>query len=388
MISKHRPNGFTMLGFAIMVAGSLNASAQSSSAPSTDPLATGSWLEGIQTRYVSDVTFGDIDFRRYRPFQNPYAAITHALENMPAEKIELAVSRYGTSIPDGLSPFHSQTKPFGRPDGPLTQRAEYHFKTACASCPELVTISRGSINVRFRAAEGKPDSAAYSSLDLNKIGLSDFEKYPFLREVLELHSQMLNARNTQSYVYRRERAIHHGMQAVLNFIQSRGIRLSPYASDQLEAMSKFSLNERLNNVLQRDIRHETGIDPTADHINLRQRWDDRYPFESLSGQSVLMRSIVDSVFESGERKALAQAIRENYKARRAFAEYDFRAFRVSTEFRASFFSELPVEIIEQRLGPQPKYTPPIQWWKENERWLPAGRAAIIVPTCDGSFINM
>lgn len=388
MFTKQRSNGYAALGFALILIGSLQTMAQSPSAQTADPLATGSWLEGIQTRYVSDAAFEDIDFHRYRPFQNPYAAITHALEQMPAEKLDLAISRYGSSIPDGLSPFHSQTKPFGRPSGPLTQRAEYHFKTSCASCPALVTINRGNIGLRFRATDGKSESSQFVSLDLDKIGQSDFDKYPFLREVLELHSQMLNVRNTQSYVYRRERAIHHGLQAVLNFVQSRGVRLSPYAAKQLEAMAKVSLNGRLQHVIERDIRHETGIDPSADLVNLRRRWDDKYPFESLSGQSVLMRAIVDSVYESGAKQEQAKAIRENYLARKTYANYDFRVFRLSTEFRVSYVSDLPLDVIERRLGPQPKQVSPIKWWNESERWLPSGRSAIIIPTCDGSFIKM
>lgn len=380
--------GYSTFCHALVIASSVLVFTPRAFARPTDPLAVGNWLEGIQTHYVSDVAFEDSNFNRYRPFRNPYAAITQALENLPADKFNDAISRYGTAIPEGISPFHSQTKSFGMPTGGLTQRAEYHFKTTCVGCPALATFYPGGLGFRFRSSSERGENKEYVNLQLDQIGKAEFEKYPYLRELLELHSLMLNARNTQSYVYQRERAIHHGMQAVLNFIQTRGIQLSPYAAKQLEQMSKVSLNSRIQNIIGRDIRTETGIDPTADHINLRRRWDDKYPFESLSGQSVLMRAIVDSVFESGAKQESANAIRENYRARRAYAAYEFNVFNLNRKNAHPGAGPLPYDVVERHLGAAPKYVAPLKWWDATERWLPSGKVSIIVPTCEGSFIKM
>ena len=73
--------GYALLCNAIILLGSIQASAQA-----TNPLEAGSWLEGIQTRYVSDVVFHDIDFNRYTPYKNPYAAVTHTHTRKPAAR--------------------------------------------------------------------------------------------------------------------------------------------------------------------------------------------------------------------------------------------------------------------------------------------------------------
>lgn len=347
------------------------------------PLTEGSlevrpWLDGVATRYVSEVLFDDTNFNRYRPYANPYAAITHALENMPADKLDLAISRYGTGIPDGLAPFRSNRNPFGKPESNLFQRADYSFKNTCTSCPERVSFHSDSVGITFHpeGPNAKPGTGTYVSIALTEVSAAHFEKYPFLREVFELHSLMLNARNPQSYIYQRERSIHHGLQAVLNFVRSRNLQLSEHAEKQLKENAKLSLNDRIQRSLDQDVKRETGINPNARPGGWDRLWADQYPFQSAAGKSVLIKAIVDSVFAEGSAKASAMAVRTNYSGRLQYAAYEFAEFRNQN-------LDWPKD-----LGPRPPMVRAMPWWSDMGRWLPTERVNLIVPTCDGSFIRM
>ncbi len=137
---------------------------------------------------------------------------------------------------------------------------------------------------------------------------------------MELHALMLDYSNVQSFLYQRKKAIHHGRQAVLNYIGREKPQLSEYAKEQVSRYVALTLNQSIRDEVVGNISHEKGM----------SNFKDIYPFQSPTGMRVLIRSILDSNFAAGEKKLRAEAVIANYKTRKLRA--DIASPDVSSDF--------------------------------------------------------
>ena len=322
----------------------------------------GSWLDGIETQFVDTALF--VNFSAfYLPYRDPYSAVTAKLQSLPVSQLDEAISRYGSSIPGGISPFYSRSKLFGRPQSILFQYSDYSFKSTCASCPERASFHFGSLVISYpRDANGHSN---YVSLDLDKIEMKHFSQYPFLRELLELQAIMLDYRNPKSYVFQTERSIWHGLQAVLDFVETEKPQLSEYTRKALAQMASQTPDVRIRSALNGDILRESG--------SIDRPLYEQYPYESVTGKRVLIRAVLDSHFSSGRTQIAAQNVIADYQARKARADYSNRVFRNPNSWSP------------QNLGPVPKWTRAYPWWENMRQWATPNKLSGNAQSCREFF---
>jgi hypothetical protein len=355
---------------ALLAASFLVLNASAATGPSSSP-EIGSWLDGIQTHYVSQVLFDDVAFNRYLPVNNPYQVVQAAFAALPPEKVDHAIATYGSHAHDGIAPFFSDTAPHGQPSSGLFQRADYRFIATCGSCPDRLSFGPEGIGFTFKPAAGK-ESGRYVSLNFAELNEGHFAMYPFLREVLEIQALMLDSHNAKSYAYRRAKALHQGAQAVLNFAGSSSVELSDYTKTKLDELRTTSINSRLRAEMARDLNQESATPESTMAIGANF---DPYPYQTISGKHVLLRAILDSIFASGETKNKAALVVENYRLRNAYAN------RLSQEFHNER------QYWPKDLGPRPKFAKPYPWWNEMSEWFSSAPFRPTMVTCESIFVS-